>query len=404
MTGKNPTKASKETLSAMTRLNKVVPVLAGAVAGAVVALLIANGSGGSTRTVVDLAHSPSASTQSSSSTQAASAVPTSDSAAGGLTVNQIYKKDSPGVVDIDVTAVQKGSNNGAFSTPSQTEYGEGAGVVYDMSGDILTDEHVVAGATNVKVHFQDGVTAMAKVLGTDPSTDVAVIKVNVKSSELHPIAFANSNQAQVGDPVVAIGSPFGLPETTTAGIVSAVGRPITAPNNYTIPGAIQTDAAINPGNSGGPLLDAAGDVVGLNDQIQTSSGDSSGVGFATPANTDVQVARTIIAGKKVEHSYVGVCLVDSSEGGAEIASSGGGSCSGSPVIAGSPAAKAGLQSGDTITKVNGHAITGSEGFISAVSAYKPGATVTLTVREPDHQTEQLTVTLGVRPANAPTAG
>ncbi len=107
---------------------------------------------------------------------------------------------------------------------------------------------------------------------------------------------------------MAIGSPFGLPETTTAGIVSAVGRPITAPNNYTIPGAIQTDAAINPGNSGGPLLDAAGQVLGLNDQIQTSSGDSSGVGFATPGNADVQVAKTIIAGKKVEHPYVGVCL------------------------------------------------------------------------------------------------
>jgi putative serine protease PepD len=389
----------------MTRITRILPVLAGAVAGAIVALLIAHGGGGSTKTVVDEARAPGSSTQNTSSGgQAASTIPVSNSSSGGLTVNQIYKKDSPGVVDIDTTSVQSGSPNGIFSSPSQTQYGEGAGVVYDMSGDILTDEHVVAGATSVKVHFQDGVTATARVLGADPSTDVAVIRVNVRPAELHPIKFANSNDAQVGDPVVAIGSPFGLPETTTSGIVSAVGRPITAPNNYTIPGAIQTDAAINPGNSGGPLLDAAGDVIGLNDQIQTSSGDSSGVGFATPANADVQVARTIIAGNKVEHPYVGVCLVDSSSGGAEIASSGGGSCSSSAVVAGSPAAKAGLRAGDTITKVNGRAITGADGFISSISTFKPGDTVTLTVRQPGGQRKQIQVTLGARPATAPTAG
>ena len=128
------------------------------------------------------------------------------------------------MVDITSTSTQQGSNNGFFSTPSQTSQDEGAGVVYDKQGDILTDEHVVANATKVVVHFQDGVTAQAKVLGTDPSTDVAVLKVDVNASELHPIPFANSSDAQVGDPVVAIGSPFGLPETTTAGIVSAVGR------------------------------------------------------------------------------------------------------------------------------------------------------------------------------------
>ena len=272
----------------MTSLSKVLPVIAGAVAGAVIALLIAHG--GSTKTVVEQITTSSASSQNSS-TQSSTAIPASSTSEGGLSVNQIYKKASPGVVDITTKSIQQGSNNGFFSTPSQAEYGEGAGVVYDMRGDILTDEHVVAGATTVNVHFQDGVTAAARVLGTDPSTDVAVIRVNVRSSELHPIAFANSNEAQVGDPVVAIGSPFGLPETTTAGIVSAVGRPITAPNNYTIPGAIQTDAAINPGNSGGPLLDAAGQVLGLNDQIQTSSGDSSGVGFATPGNADVAVGK-----------------------------------------------------------------------------------------------------------------
>jgi S1-C subfamily serine protease len=376
----------------MIRLTKVLPVIAGAIAGAIVALLIA--SGGTTKTVTDEIVSQNSSVPASTTTKT-----------GGLTINQIYKKDSPGVVDITTTSVQQGSNNGFFSTPSQTTESEGAGVVYDTQGDILTDEHVVAGANTVEVHFQDGVSASAKILGTDPSTDMAVIKVNVNSSELHPIPFANSNKAQVGDPVVAIGSPFGLPGTTTAGIVSAVGRSITAPNGYTIPGAIQTDAAINPGNSGGPLLDGDGDVLGLNDQIQTSSGDSSGVGFATPSNTDVQVANTIIAGKKVEHPYVGVCLDNGQSGGAEIATSGGNGCTSGPVVAGSPASKAGLVPGDTITKIDGRTIADADSFITVISTYKPGDTVTLTVQKPNGAgTTTVKVTLGNRPASAPTAG
>jgi putative serine protease PepD len=375
----------------MTRLTKALPVIAGAIAGAIVALLIAHG--GTTKTVTDEIVS-----------QGTGSVPASTTKAnGGFSINQIYKKDSPGVVDITTASVQQGSSNGFFSQPSQETESEGAGVVFDKQGDIVTDEHVVAGAKTVTVHFQDGVSRSATVLGTDPSTDMAVIKVNIASAELHPIPFADSNDAQVGDPVVAIGSPFGLPGTTTAGIVSAVGRSITAPNNYTIPGAIQTDAAINPGNSGGPLLDGDGDVLGLNDQIQTSSGDSSGVGFATPANADVQVANTIIGGKKVEHPYVGVCLTDGTSGGAVIASSANG-CTTGPVVAGSPAAKAGLKPGDTITKINGRTIADSDGFISVISTYKPGATVTLTVRKPGGGTAPIKVTLGNRPASAPTAG
>ncbi len=375
----------------MTRLTKVLlPVLAGAVAGAVIALLVA--SGGKNKTIVEQVAVPSV-----------NSVPTAaTTTTRGLTVNQIYKMDSPGVVDIIVRSVQPGQSNGFFSTPSQTTTDEGAGVVYNKQADILTDEHVVAGASTVTVHFQDGVTARAKVLGTDPSTDVAVIKVNVKPSELHPIAFANSSKAQVGDPVVAIGSPFGLPETTTAGIVSAVGRSITAPNNYTIPGAIQTDAAINPGNSGGPLLDGRGQVLGLNDQIQTSSGSSAGIGFATPSNTDVQVANAIIAGKKPQHAYVGVCLDPS--GAARIARSTGGGCVNGPVVAGSPAAKAGLVPGDTITRINGTPITSSDGFISVINNYKPGDTVTMTVITPGHKRIKVKVTLGDRPTSSPTGG
>jgi S1-C subfamily serine protease len=246
------------------------------------------------------------------------------------------------------------------------------------------------------------VSASAKVLGSDPSTDVAVIKVDAKPSELHPIRFADSGNAQVGDPVVAIGSPFSLPETTTAGIVSAVGRTIQAPNGYEIPAAIQTDAPINPGNSGGPLLDGNGQVLGLNDQIQTSSGDSAGVGFATPGNTDMQVANQIISGKKVEHAYVGVSLNNStgSTPGAEI----GGNGSSNAVVPGSPAAKAGLTSGDVITKVDDTPVTSSDAFISVISGYKPGQTVKLTVVSPSGTKRVVKVTLGVRPASAPTAG
>ncbi len=374
----------------MSRLANVLPVAAGAVAGGIVALAFAGGGGSSTKTVTTVV-----------SRVTSVGVPTSISKGQGLTINQIYHQDSPGVVDIIETSQTSGGLNlfGGGGSSQQSE-GEGAGVVYDMKGDILTDEHVVANAVSVKVHFQDGYSASATVLGTDPSTDVAVIRVNVPASQLHPIAFANSSDAAVGDPVVAIGSPFSLPETTTAGIVSAVGRNITAPNNYTITGAIQTDAAINPGNSGGPLLDAEGQVLGLNDQIQTDSGSSAGVGFATPSNADVQIASAIIAGHPIRHSYVGVCLNPSVGGGAEIATASDPSCN-SPVAAGSPAAQAGLQPGDLITAIGGTAVGSTEDFISKIGGYSPGTTVTLTV-DRSGKTLHIKVKLGARPATAPT--
>jgi len=233
----------------------VLGVVGGAIAGAAVALVLASGST-TTHNITTTVY------------QSTRGIPTSLSANRGLTINQIYRAASPGVVDIQVTSQASGGGFGPFGGSSgQEQVGEGAGVVYDTKGDILTDEHVVAGAQSVTVTFQDGQKVPAKVLGTDPSTDVGVIHVDVPASQLHPIAFADSAAAQVGDPVVAIGSPFSLPETTTQGIVSQVGRSIMAPNNYTITNAIQTDAAINPGNSGGPLLDADGHVLGLNDQI-----------------------------------------------------------------------------------------------------------------------------------------
>jgi putative serine protease PepD len=374
----------------MKRLSRILPIVAGAVAGGVIALAVAGGSTtthSSTTTVVQPAGS--------------SSIPTSFSANRGLSVNQIYRQTSPGVVDIIVTSQSNGGGFGLFGGGggSQQTQGEGAGVVYDKKGNILTDEHVVAGATSVKVKFQDGYVATAKVLGTDSSTDVGVIHVNAPASELHPIPFADSSAAQVGDPVVAIGSPFSLPETTTTGIVSAVGRSITAPNNYTITAAIQTDAAINPGNSGGPLLDASGQVLGLNDQIQTNSGSSAGVGFAVPSNTVARIANLIIAGHPVKHSYVGVSLDASSNAGGAQISTQPDQQGHPPVLPGSPAATAGLRPGDVITAINGKAVSSTSQFIQTVDSYPPGAKITLTVKRGGN-TQQVPLTLGTRPNRA----
>jgi len=374
----------------MSRTAAAVAVIAGVIAGGAVGVAIASGSGTTTKVItVDR------------TSAAATAVPTSLSATQGMTINQIYRLDSPGVVDIDVTA-QVQNSGGAFGffggSSSQTEEGEGAGVVYDSSGYIITDEHVIANATSVKVNFWNGKSYPAKVIGSDASTDVGVIKVDAPSSELHPLSWANSDDAEVGDPVIAIGSPFSQPETVTAGIVSQVGRSITAPNNFTITGAIQTDAAINPGNSGGPLIDAAGRVLGLNDQIETNSDQSAGVGFATPGDTDQQIANELIGGKQVKHAYVGVCLQPTTSGGAVIATSGSTDCT-SPVVAGSPAAQAGLDPGDVITAIDGKSISSTEAFISAINGYLPGQTITLTI-DRDGQVKHITLTLGTRPATA----
>jgi putative serine protease PepD len=364
----------------MKRLSRVIPIVGGAVAGGVIALVVASGGGSNSHVTTQTVTQPASS----------AAVPTALSTSHGLTINQIYRAASPGVVDITVSTNQGGGGFfGGSGGGQQQATGEGAGVVYDTKGNILTDEHVVDNATSVKVHFQNGRTASAKVLGTDSSTDVAVIHVDVPASELHPVPFADSSTAQVGDPVVAIGSPFSLPETTTAGIVSATGRSITAPNNFTITGAIQTDAAINPGNSGGPLLDGNGHVLGLNDQIQTNSGSNAGVGFAIPSNTVARIANDIIAGHPVKHAYVGVELNSASAGGAQV----------TQVQPSSPGAAAGLQTNDVITAVNGKSITSTQDFIETVDNYAPGQVITLTVKR-NGQQQNIKLTLGTRPQSA----
>jgi putative serine protease PepD len=373
----------------MRKLSRWIPVIGGAVAGGVIALVIASGHSTTTRNVTT-----TVTTQAS-----ARAVPTAFSNSGGMSINQIYKADSPGVVDILVTTTSQSQSLFGGGGTSQKSEAEGAGVVYNSKGDILTDQHVVAGATSVKVTLQDGKQYPAKVLGTDASTDVGVIHIDAPTSELHPIAFANSTTAQVGDPVVAIGSPFSLPETTTSGIVSQTGRSITAPNNYTIPNAIQTDAAINPGNSGGPLLDASGHVLGLNDQIETNNqtaggeGSSSGVGFAIPSNTVARIANAIIAGSPVKHPFVGILLKDDAGGGAQI----------SQVQPNTPATDAGLEPGDVVTAVNGKTVNTTDDLIATLDTFSPGQTITMTVKR-QGQTKQIKVKLGNRPAQAQTGG
>jgi putative serine protease PepD len=297
-------------------------------------------------------------------------------------LTQLYKTVTPGVVDITVDS----SSPSQFGGDQQTQ-AEGSGFVYDSNGDIITNQHVVAGASTIKVRFQDGTTASAKLVGSDPSTDIAVIKVDVASSKLHPLTLGDSSTVQPGQAVVAIGSPFGLPETMTSGIVSAIDRTITAPNNYSIAGAIQTDAAINHGNSGGPLLTMSGDVIGVNAQIDSDSGGNDGVGFAIPINAAKNVATTLVAGGKVQHAYLGIHVGDATNGGAEVSS----------VVSGSPADKAGVKAGDVITKLGDKTVTSADDLTAAVNAHRPGESVPLTVTR-NGSAQTLNVTLGNRPS------
>jgi putative serine protease PepD len=307
-------------------------------------------------------------------------------------LTQLYKSDAPGIVDITVvSSTNNGSSGGfPFGNPggSQKQQAEGTGFEIDTKGNILTAEHVVDRASSIKVEFSDGSTAKATLVGTDKSTDTAVIKVDVSASRLHPLTLGTSSSVQPGQNVVAIGSPFGLAETMTAGIVSATDRTITAPNGFSITGAIQTDAAINHGNSGGPLIDAdSNTVIGINDQIESDTNDNSGVGFAVPIDAAKRVAQTLISGGTVQHAYLGV-TIGSAAGGAKIG------C----VVADGPAKSAGLKSGDVITKFDGHAITNADALTAAVVAARPSEKVPVTVQR-NGSTKQFHVRLGTQPTS-----
>jgi putative serine protease PepD len=321
----------------------------------------------------------------------ASSSPSYDAAA-------IYAKASPGVVDIRVTEGASSQSQGGLSPfvpgGSQQAQAEGTGFVYDRQGDIVTASHVVSGATKIAVRFGDGTIAKATLVGSDPSSDTAVIRVSVPDATLTPLTLGDSSTVAPGEGVLAIGSPFGYTESITAGIVSAVDRDIQAPNNFAIPNTIQTDAAINHGNSGGPLIDSSGKVVGVNVQIatddQSGASNNAGVGFAVPSNTVKSVVDDMIAGRTVRHAYLGISVGDDPTGaGARVDS----------IRAGSPASKAGLRAGDVIVAADAAKIASANQLTAVVAEHQPGDTLRLTV-ERDGSSLEVDATLGTRPATA----
>lgn len=314
-------------------------------------------------------------TVTTTTTAGADVVPASDTTAStASTVGDIYKSASQGVVDLVVSASGQGSS------------AEGSGFVIDKKGDVVTNAHVVEGATTIKVTFADGTKAGGRVLGSDAASDIAVVRVTgISAAELHPLTLGASKDVEVGDGVLAIGSPFGLSETLTTGIVSALGRTITSPSGATIGGAIQTDASINHGNSGGPLIGTDGEVVGVNAQIESDSGGNDGVGFAIPSDTVRTVAAALIAGETVAHPQLGVQIEDGTSGGVKLAA----------VTAGGAAAAAGLKAGDTITAIDGTAVSDADDLASLIAAHQPGDRLRVTYRRGDDTTARAaTATLG----------
>jgi putative serine protease PepD len=285
-------------------------------------------------------------------------------------VAAVYQRVKDGVVEVETSAGATGS-----------------GFVIDEMGHIVTNQHVVDGAQSAVVRFSDGTEVDADIVATDPSTDIAVLDVNRPSSRLTPLRFAGDGSLQVGNPVIAIGSPFGLEGTLTTGVISALGREIESPNGFTIENAVQTDAALNSGNSGGPVLDPQGRVVGVAAQIRSQSGGNVGIGYAIPGDTAERIARELIEDGTAEHAYLGVGLPNT------------GAATFERVNDGTPADRAGLQAGDEVTEVDGKSITTGDELRDAIDAKKPGDKITLTIeRNGSERTVQ--VTLGQRPAAA----
>jgi S1-C subfamily serine protease len=325
-----------------------------------------------------------------------------------LSINEIYTRAAPGVVRVNATSTSTALGD------QQPSSALGSGFVIDKTGHIVTNYHVVEGANKITVSFSNRDTVNAELLGTDPSTDLAVLRVQTSASALTPLPLGNSDKVQVGDPVVAIGNPFGLDRTVTSGIVSALQRLITAPNSFTIDHIIQTDAPINHGNSGGPLLNARGQVIGVNTQIETgqTATGNVGIGFSVPANTVKDVVAQLLESGRVDHAYLGISGQAVTEDVAETynlpANAGVLVAS---VTSGSGAAKAGLRSGerqvvvagetyvlggDIIVSFDGEKISSLEQLRDAVAAHKPGDKVTVVIYRAANKSS-VTVTLGRQP-------
>lgn len=335
----------------------------------------------------------------------------------GLSVNEIYDRTSAGVAFIEASGGggQQGLP-GPFGGPAPESAATGSGFLIDDEGHLITNAHVVDGADQIEVTLGDDEESYdAELAGQDDSTDVAVLKVDAPADQLEPLPLGDSGALDVGDPVVAIGNPFGLDRTVTAGIVSALQRQISAPNGFTISDVVQTDAPINPGNSGGPLLDASGEVVGVNSQIESSGGGNVGIGFAVPIDTAREIAQQLIADGEVQHAFLGISGADLDEEIADVlnldADSG---ALVQDVVPDSPADDAGIEAGDAVVSVDGQRIraggdviiavdgeqvSGMDEVIAAVDSHKPGDEIELILlRAGDEHTE--TLTLAERPANA----
>ena len=298
--------------------------------------------------------------------------------AKGDLVRTVYNAASPSVASI------------------RTGSGSGTGFLVDSNGTIVTNAHVVGDSKEVQVRFNDkGDYHQGEVLSVDASTDLAAVKVDPSDAQgIRPLELADSDGAKVGDTVIAIGYPLGLDRTATAGIVSGLERQIQSPNGFSIDRVIQTDAAVNPGNSGGPLLNDKGQVIGVNSQIATaaSGGDGNvGIAFAVPSNTVTEVLPDLENGTAPKHAYLGLQTTTPQSGtGAQIAEA----------TAGGPSARAGLEAGDVVTKVNGADIGGPDDVAQAISDKKPGDQVEVTVRRNGSE-DTVKVTLGQRPEQVP---
>jgi len=392
-----------------------IPFIAALVgAGVVVAVLAAAGDLGEKHSVTTVeAPTPTAAPSNASNR------------AVGLTPHQVYEKDAPGVAFVTSTIVASGESPFGFGGESQREgTATGSGIVIDRNGTILTNYHVIENAVKATVSFEKGKTVEAQVVGKDPSNDLAVLRIHPDGLTLHPIALGDSSAAQVGDPVYAIGNPFDLQRTLTTGVVSALQRQLKAPNGFTIYNVIQTDAPINPGNSGGPLLNAQGQVIGINSQIETggTSNGSVGIGFAVPINTAKSELGKLEKGGTVSSAgYLGVTsiTIDGSLSGLNLPTTSGALVE--SVQPNSPASKAGIKGGvatgtqsgsvavggDIVKGVDGKPVAGSEDLATVIGEKKPGETVSIELEHPNGhggwEKKTVRVTLGKRPAQAPSS-
>jgi S1-C subfamily serine protease len=389
----------------MARFVRSSQFLAGALGGLVVlvigVVLISTGLIGSNNTREVIRQGPVI--QSSASGQPGSSPSVAD----------IYKRVAPGVVFIQSRTTEQGA--GPFGLPGRQGVATGSGFVLDTKGDILTNAHVVGTARNVQVSFGDQTDSInADVIGADPSSDTAVVRVDPSQAKLTPIPLGDSSAVTVGDPAIAIGNPFGFDRTVTTGIISALQRQIQAPNGFSIDNVLQTDASINPGNSGGPLLDGAGRVIGVNSQIATGGSQGSvGIAFAVPINTVKGVVPTLESHGQVERPYLGLTTAPVTkqlagdlhlpvDAGALVqAVAPGGPSEAAGLHAGNSQGPDGLMTGgDIIVDVAGKPVRKPEDVAAAIADRKPGDSVTVGFFRGQNR-QQATVKLGTRPQNAP---